>query len=98
MNYKTALVLPPQAGNSSITWMDAVWRSSDLLKAAGMHRLHLDLPAKNLVFAKVTADIFEVMVQITICKSLTFPPRGNLAPLSLKLHCVNLHILTSVDV
>lgn len=45
MNYKTALVPPPQAGNSSITWTDAVWRSSGLLKAAGMHHLHLDLHA-----------------------------------------------------
>lgn len=46
MNYKTALVLLPQVGNSSITWTDAVWCSSDLLKATGMHSLHLDLPAK----------------------------------------------------
>lgn len=98
MNYKTVLVLHLQAGNSSITWTDAVWCSSDLLKATGTHRLHLDFPANNLVFAEVKADTFEVKVKITLCKSLMFPPQGNPAPLSLKMHYVNLHVLTSVDV
>lgn len=98
MNYKTALILPPQAGNSSITWMNAVWRSSGLLKAAGMRHLYLDLTTNNLVFTKVTANIFEVKVEITLCKCLMFPDGGNPAPLRLKMHYVNLHVLTSADI